>query len=154
MHISPMRQSLVRGVWLLACIMALSFIAYSPIAIRPNVVLVGAFALAFFIEDAYVFAMFLLALLLWSKYAPAATYELFYIGIAAVVVFAIVRMLVLRLTPAVFIVTLFIGSALFWVFFSFSHTPWTFPFLMEFLYNTAVGIILFAFGAWLKKRFS
>ena len=151
---SPLRQAILRGAWLLVGIMALSFLANTPLAIRPDVLLVGALALAFFIDDVYVFMMWLLAELVWAKYAPSPSYELLFIGIMGIVVFFIIRSFVLRPAPILFIGAILVGTALFWLVFSFAHTFVAFPFLMEFLYNTAVGMILFAFGLWLKKKFS
>lgn len=154
MHITPtLRNEILRGCIVLVITIIFSLVAVLPFPIRPNVYLVAIILLAFIIDDALVFLLFLLGTLAWLKYTPFATAELTTLGLIGIGVYGIRKMLVREAHVALMIGTLFVSQVTFWAFF-FGRQLFGVPFFMEFLYNVLILLIMYSVWVWAKKIFS
>lgn len=148
------QRALRIGLVLTALAMGLSLLDLSLWSVRPDIFLVCALALVFFVEVPETFFAMLAAQLLWMKYIPSVTYELAVIAAYAALMFFAVRSFILRKNFAIFCVFLLIGQAVFWGLFAAPGTLLSVPFLLEFLYNVGVGSVAYIVGLWAKKKFS
>jgi len=144
----------VRGGLLFALFFVLSFLQTTSTWIHPNIFLVAIIALALFIDHAGVFLVFLCLVVWWFSYTPFLRVEyiaLFGIGVIA---FFLSRFFVLHKTLPIVLSFIAVFGLVFWAIVYGVGPIFSFPFLIELLYNEALGILFFVFGLWLEKKFS
>ena len=122
--------------------------------LKPNVLLVLVVVLAFFVPVPVMYALFLVLVVAWVRYSPFLEIEYGALALAGVVSFVIIRLIFFRRTVPVLLICILAGQTLFWITVLGVSAAASIPFVVEFLYNSVVGIALFSLGIWLEKKFS
>lgn len=131
-----------------------SLASFSTINVKPNVFIVIPIVAALLIESWYVFLGFILLEMLWLKFTPFLMAEYGVIFILGLISFIISKLLIFgKILVVRACLVLFIQLA-FWIALQSSGQILSLIFLLEFIYNVIIEELLFAFGTWLKKKFS
>jgi hypothetical protein len=131
-----------------------SLASFSTINVKPNVFIVIPIVAALLIESWYVFLGFILLEMLWLKFTPFLMAEYGVIFILGLISFIISKLLIFgKILVVRTCLVLFIQLA-FWIALQSSGQILSLIFLLEFIYNVIIEELLFAFGTWLKKKFS
>jgi hypothetical protein len=131
-----------------------SLASFSTINVKPNIFIVIPVVAALLIENWYVFLGFMLIEVFWLKFTPFLVAEYGVVFILGLISFIISKLLIFRKILAVRACLVFFIQAAFWIALQASTQILSLTFLLEFIYNVIIEELLFAFGTWLKKKFS
>ncbi|OGM91240.1 hypothetical protein A2755_02450 [Candidatus Wolfebacteria bacterium RIFCSPHIGHO2_01_FULL_48_22] len=146
-----LQSQLLQTAIIFLIIVALSYTVFPLLPVSVNYALAAAVVGAFFLSEITAYALYTLLLLVWLKYAPSVTAELFFTAAASVAAFAVVRFLVLKKSFFMGLLMLACFHILFWLIF-FEGTFFTSVyFYLEFLYTGALAILLYGLHIWAQK---
>lgn len=139
------------GLWLLLLFIVACSLAGPLFNVRPNPVLPFLAVLALFVSRAGGFTLFAALGLLWFAYSPFFEVEYVLFASIALLFFLTARFLVFSRTLVAMFTFIVLAQALIWIVSYGIGSLLSIPFLLEFLYNAAIGIVFFSLALWLAK---
>lgn len=151
---TDIKKDIVTVVALVIFLALFSLADFSTISVKPNAFIVIPIVAALLIESWYVFLGFMLAEMLLLKFTPFLIPEYGVVFILGLISFLISKFFIFRKILIVRVSLVFFIQAAFWIALQAIGQIWSLVFLLEFIYNIIIEELLFAFGIWLKKKFS
>jgi len=139
------------GFALLAFLIIFSFFRFPLAGIFPNLFLVFVVLLSFFVQRLAFYSLFGLVGFLWTRFSPFFEVEYFVLLVISILFFFVFRYFVFSRSLLILIVSFLGAQIVFWAFSYGVHVIISFSFLVEFLYNSVVGLVMYALTLWLVK---
>lgn len=148
---SIVTSELIRAGIGIGVLIILTYSIFPALPIVVNYALVAVVVGAFFFHNALVYVVYVLALLLWTKYTWVPTLELAFIGLSALCTFLSIKFFVLRKSFFILLAFLVCFHILFWVIFYKGSVFYSSFFYLEFLYNGACALFLYGVHSVLQR---
>jgi hypothetical protein len=147
MHSSQLIQIAV----VLCALFFLSYVVFPLLPVAVNYALVALVVGAFFIPSVSAYLLYALILLVWLKYTPMLSPELWFIAAAALFTFLIIKFFVFKRSFIAVLLFIAFFQVLFWEFFHAGPVFSSVYFYLEFLYNGALALILYGIHSSMRK---
>lgn len=149
-----LKKDIVAALALTVFTALFSLASFSTINVKPNIFIVIPIVASLLIDSWYVFLGFMFIEMLWLKFTPFLMAEYGVIFVLGFISYTISKLLIFRKILVVRACLVLFIQAAFWVALQATGQILSLVFLLEFIYNVIIEELLFAFGTWLKKKFS
>jgi hypothetical protein len=148
------KTDIILSLYLFLALVIFSLISFSTIRIKPNIFLVVPIVAGLLIESWQIFFGLLFVLILWLKFTPYLNLEYVIVFLFSSMSYVVTKFLIFGKILIVRILLVLVFQMLFWLVLNGGYQIISLVFLLEFIYNVIIEELLFAFGTWIKKRFS
>jgi len=125
-----------------------------PLLVRPNVFLVFAVVVGFFIARIFPLLLLLFLEVAWLGYSPFFEIEYLILVCIGLVSFFLMRFFFLRRELWMLLVIIGASQIIFWALMYGGGAIISISFTIELLYNILIGSVFYLFYVWLEKKFS